>query len=343
MTSSSESVGSSFFNGIIAAAQQLGLPSHAIVTALAEKTPLKPLLADPTSRIDFDLFQQFISALEACSDNTSESDCLGIRLGRALGLGSFNALGYAAAHCELVEHALALIPKYESLVLTLGKTDVVLEDDFVYVSWSMRHQQKSELLEELFLSSWLTLGQLSTGKLLANYNIKFHFSRRPPNNKDAWALIFGEHISFDQPIAQVIIHRDLLKLPLLKNDAFMRNIMLKEADSLTSLLSNDLLHQIDQWLQIELPKGGAEFSALASYLNTSERTLRRRLKEAGHRFNDVLIKHRKEKAEYYVCNTQLTFWDVAEKLGYRQLTTFNAAYKRWTGISPAKHRAQIRI
>jgi AraC-like DNA-binding protein len=47
------------------------------------------------------------------------------------------------------------------------------------------------------------------------------------------------------------------------------------------------------------------------------------------------------KANELLHKTSLSLWEISSLLGYQQLTSFNAAYKRWTGRTPASQRKKM--
>jgi AraC-like DNA-binding protein len=73
-------------------------------------------------------------------------------------------------------------------------------------------------------------------------------------------------------------------------------------------------------------------------LNTSERTLKRRLGEEGSTFRDLSQLARQARAESLIANAQLTLTEIAAELGFSDLSSFSQAFKRWTGRAPSLAR-----
>jgi AraC-like DNA-binding protein len=69
-----------------------------------------------------------------------------------------------------------------------------------------------------------------------------------------------------------------------------------------------------------------------------ERTLRRRLKEEGATFRQILIETRGEVAVQLLENSELTIASIASILRYDDPTAFSRAFKSWSGVSPARWR-----
>ncbi len=79
---------------------------------------------------------------------------------------------------------------------------------------------------------------------------------------------------------------------------------------------------------------GAPMGEVATALGLSERSLRRRLAEAGTSYRAVLDEVRRGVAEDLLGDRGLKVDDIARQLGYAEATSFGAAYRRWTGRSP---------
>lgn len=79
----------------------------------------------------------------------------------------------------------------------------------------------------------------------------------------------------------------------------------------------------------------------ARLLNLSERTLKRRLLEEGHSFRTLLAESRAQRARSLVLNESLSLTEIAEFLGFSDLSSFSQAFKRWYGASPDKMRQSV--
>ncbi|MGF2946506.1 AraC family transcriptional regulator [Mycobacterium sp. Lab-001] len=82
-------------------------------------------------------------------------------------------------------------------------------------------------------------------------------------------------------------------------------------------------------------------SAVARQLAMSERTLRRRLAEENTTFRDLAEEVHRVLAEELLATGALSVDDVALRLGYAEATSFIAAFKRWTGTTPARYQRSV--
>jgi AraC-like DNA-binding protein len=77
---------------------------------------------------------------------------------------------------------------------------------------------------------------------------------------------------------------------------------------------------------------------VAQRLGISERTLARRLASEGHTFGEVLDGLRFDLATHYLHEKDLPISEVAWLLGYKEISAFYHAFKRWTGKTPSRAR-----
>ncbi|MDX1634202.1 MAG: helix-turn-helix transcriptional regulator [Marinobacter sp.] len=88
-----------------------------------------------------------------------------------------------------------------------------------------------------------------------------------------------------------------------------------------------------------LAEGRVGVEAVAAQLNMSRYTLYKRLKEENLTFLGLLDEVRREQALSYLQEPERPLTEVAELLGFSELSAFSRAFKRWMGTSPAEFRA----
>lgn len=83
-------------------------------------------------------------------------------------------------------------------------------------------------------------------------------------------------------------------------------------------------------------------TAFARLANMSERTLKRRLQAEGTSFRALAAEGRRAQAEALLEDDTLTIGEIAEQLGFSDLSSFSQAFKRWTGLAPSSFRSRAR-
>jgi AraC-like DNA-binding protein len=87
-----------------------------------------------------------------------------------------------------------------------------------------------------------------------------------------------------------------------------------------------------------LASDDASLESIASQLELSPRTLRRRLAAEGVSFSTLVEQSRRDEALRLLRSSRLSVEDVARQLGYTNASTFVRAFHRWTGQTPKQYR-----
>lgn len=92
-------------------------------------------------------------------------------------------------------------------------------------------------------------------------------------------------------------------------------------------------------LRRSLPSGRPELKHIARDLGMSERTLQRRITEAGTSFRDLLTEARHSLSQVLLANEAVQIDEIAFLLGYQDVSSFHRAFRDWEGVSPRRWRA----
>ena len=77
---------------------------------------------------------------------------------------------------------------------------------------------------------------------------------------------------------------------------------------------------------------------MASTLDISTRTLKRRLAASGTTFQRLRDEIQFDLARQLLRNTTIPTGQIASIVGYSESSAFNRAFRRWAGVSPARWR-----
>jgi AraC-like DNA-binding protein len=91
----------------------------------------------------------------------------------------------------------------------------------------------------------------------------------------------------------------------------------------------------------QLPDGEPRRQEIASTLEMSDRTLHRRLEAEGTPFQRLLDDTRRELAQQYLGQTDVSLADATYLLGFGDQSSFFRACKRWFGTSPRLYRIRL--
>ena len=152
---------------------------------------------------------------------------------------------------------------------------------------------------------------------------------------------FGCSVEFGAPSDQLEFSNETLALPLLTADPQLLQTLrplCEEAARVRHTALGSIRASVENEVQRLLPNGGANADVVAKALALSVRTLSRRLSAEGTTFVEVVDQLRRGLALEYLKEPGFTLSQIAWLLGYEGSTSFNHAFKRWTGCSPSAAR-----
>jgi AraC-like DNA-binding protein len=308
------------------------LKSRYNITINVEDVDIKiEALKNDRARVDISK----LKALFSLAMQKSKDENLALNIGSTIHINTFGILGYIMSNSRTLKEALQNLQKYH---FTIGKMLIpklsILEESF---KLSFESNNNIRYKNELHLSAiYKILKEITQDKLKPKY---VYFSHSKPENIDRYIDIFTDRIYFQKDENALIFDIRLLNLPIAGNNPALLNLFIKEAESISNNIfdvkfQNIVYKMIIERLDREIPS----IEEIARELNISSRTLQSRLKNENQSFSDILLKAKKELSKYYFENTQMSISQIADSLGYFQLSSFNRAFKSWFGIAPSQYR-----
>lgn len=111
---------------------------------------------------------------------------------------------------------------------------------------------------------------------------------------------------------------------------------------LMKLRGEDLfLNRVRETVLQQLPGGLPKVEDVAHSLDSSARTLQRRLQERNLRYQQVLDEVRSELALQLIRDHTLSLNEVADYLGFNDQSALQHAFRRWHGMPPGRYRKKF--
>ncbi len=133
-----------------------------------------------------------------------------------------------------------------------------------------------------------------------------------------------------------------LQLPLLTADNDLYSVLTVYCEAVLSDKSRNLppiIVSVERAIADRMASGEANQNVIAKDLGMSARTLSRRLAQENTTFFKVVEQLRSALAVNYLKDSELALAEIAFLLGYSGLSSFNDAFKRWTGKTPGQYRS----
>lgn len=166
------------------------------------------------------------------------------------------------------------------------------------------------------------------------------FTHPAPHDVKPFRDFFQLPVVFDAPFDGLVSHGDWWEHPMPEANGITRARIEWRANTLLKSLPDlDLMvDRVAQAVRRSLPDGDLRVQAIARRLGMSARTLARRLHAEGQSYQQVLDEERAEQAKRDLAGGALSVREVAERVGFGNLSAFHRAFKAWTGCTPAEFR-----
>jgi len=287
-------------------------------------------LADIGARVkDADFERLIINALRLTGN-----PALGLELGLNLNMSAHAVLGQAFMTCRDLRQLMELFMRYYHLLSPGLELEFdVLNEQCVLTIVNDTPFAAAEFGHELIAAAVLnTLRELLNKPDLVAH-IEMPYPR--PAHGERYLEVFGDNVSFNCVSARICFDSQLLEQLLPSSNPALRALYENECARLLVDLEEEQ-SVAEQTLRLLRKFEGQypQMPQLASMLNFSPRTYRRRLDEENQSFQELLDRVRAEHATRYLQNTRLPLSTIAYQVGFNDTSNFRRAYLKWTGRSP---------
>lgn len=323
-----------FLNDVLQAATYRGLDVEAL---LADNGLSRKRLQSAGTRISIDQYSQVLRQLR----HQTNDAFMGF-LSRPVPPRAFNAFAHSVVGCrnlgEVCDQANAFYALFcddfhwrleedNGDILVAVHINRVLPVDYRFIIQSL-------LLMTLRLFGWL-LGEDIEAK-----SVHFSFSKHATD--DNLAYLFGSHIHYDSAAdflridgsygkAKLACNRDQVAL-MLRNTRHLF-LVSRNRKALSQVVRRRLLlSKSETWLEIE---------EVASQLGLDKHQLWRKLRKEGTCFLDIRDQIKRDWALLLLEDPANTVERVADTLRYSDVSAFRKAFKKWTGLQPARYRREL--
>lgn len=279
-------------------------------------------------------FQRFVKLLELTASATG-NPFFGAELGFQQGIRVFGSIGYAISTSATVGDALDTMLHHYSL----QTTGVMLRLD----RFGSKAMLSADIVVPTPLGARQIMGQLCACgteimRLFLGRNWKadeVHLAHAVAGlDRRRYHQLFGEDIRFDAAKTALVFEAKVLSIPLPDADPALHDLIERQINALSLQSVEDLVPQVEATIRNAMPQGDVSLETIAKALAMSPRSLQRHLGDSGTTFQELLDGVRWQAAEHYLLNSSLQLTQIAELLGFRALSNFSHAFRRWQGVSP---------
>jgi AraC-like DNA-binding protein len=283
------------------------------------------------ARVSISALQQVVGRAVALTGQPG----LGIMLGLRMRVPAHGYLGFAALTAPTLRHAIELAVRYSPTRTTaLGLRFEEGEPSSLYIDEYCELGAARETVLYMFTVGLWRIGEELTGRRLSGV-AEYAFpepAARPHMSGAPVSVVYG------QPAHRLRFSRGYLELPLIMAEPSASLLAQEQCERELEALDRDTLVERVRGV-LPRPEGGVRnVDEVAAALGISVRTLHRKLKAEGIVFSDLSKALQQREACRMLADASLSIEQVAESVGYSDVSSFTRAFRRWTGTTPAVYR-----
>jgi AraC-like DNA-binding protein len=285
-------------------------------------------------------YRQMIGLLERAAE-TLECPDFGMRLAKRQSpvgvLGPLDiAMRNAATLGDAFRYCATNVHTYSSA------TAIYLDSEPAEDRWMLRFDillsrtpQQRQVAEHALLVTYLAIQMMSGSRARAR---EIWFTHEPASRPAVYRSYFGAPVCFGQPFNAIILGARDEALPVVGRNEQIYELATNFIDAQFPKTDAPLSAKVRMILKRRLAKGGGFYEDVAGELGMHPRTLQRRLRAEGARFDAIKDEIRREAASTYLGQTRIPVTRVAGLLGYSELSALSRSCQRWFSRSPRQFR-----
>jgi len=271
-------------------------------------------------------------------DGLFRDPCLGLKYNKYWHPSQLHALGYAWISSKSLTEALQRLVRYAK-ILTEGLAYHMAADgdeDVITIEIDIQMPPAiHRLISTALAANLVSMCRMNYRQALNPLWVGFEHAQ-PPCAGDYFAF-FKAQVRFGMEATSVAFDREVLDRELIGHNPQLA----KHADQvLARYLAEhdkaDIAERVKMKIAEMMPSGEATAKNVARKLYLSNRSLNRRLSDAGTSYRDLLDETRSEMASHYLKDRNVDLREIPYLLGYKSYSSFFRAHKRWTGQSPTE-------
>lgn len=276
--------------------------------------------------------------------------------------GAYHALELACLSSHTVGDAMQIIVRYFNVINPEVSFSLTNSGEMFIVEMKLNQGFKYvAFYPELVLVGIVLRFQnpmLQVGKIHS-----VEFAHAPAGNLEEYEKLFGTKVLFNRTKNAINISKEtwISVVPFSNTDLLQsledylieerRKVLIgHESDDLKQKLTHlsegdkalantdDLINKVQRFVVLEIANKDLKINDAAHFLGMSVRSLQRYLQDNKSSFSLILDSTRESLAKKYLLDESLSIAEVGFLLGFSEQSTFQRAFKRWTGTSPLSFR-----
>ncbi|GAA4802021.1 AraC family transcriptional regulator [Litoribaculum gwangyangense] len=314
--------------------------------AIAEGMSLKdfedlPISLEEAENLKFVSADEHLRAHELIDEKLKPG--FAIRVGQQMKIDDYGVLGLSWRTCAKVREIFDRSERYFKLLSNTYNWEVKEGKEISNIILNRDANRRGmQLSSEASLSATMVVMQAMSEKKV--WPIEVCFKHNPPKDLSSFDEAFKCSLNFNQPKYSISYKTHDLNLRTAKADTSINNYLLKQVDEQLKgikIPGSKFVRDVEALIKDALPTGIPSIQYISDLTAMSNRTLTRRLSEAGVTYRDLVKKTQKEIAKELLRKKSESIGEIAFLTGFSEQSAFNRAFKKWTDLTPTEFQKTI--
>lgn len=268
-------------------------------------------------------------------------ECFGLRVAEHCFPTDFHGLLFAMQSSTTIGEALERVVRFSHIVTTSANLDLQRGERSCMLFYRpLPGAQIEQIATEALIASALRFARQSWSEV--DFITAVELARPRPEQPERWEALLGCPVRFEAPCNAIEYAVEPLGRALRTGNSELASSLDQVLLAyLQRLRSTKLPEQVRSAIVRQLPHGEVQQGSVAVELGMSVRNLHRHLLKYATSFKELLDDTRQQLAFDYLRQPHCSVNEVCYRLGFNEPSSFNRAFRRWTGVTPGQWRRQV--
>ena len=301
---------------------------------ITQKTGIDSVIMDdPDIRIPL---RQYLDLWKLTVETTGDPS-LAIHLRDKYGQKITHFVIHIIINSNTVIEALDNWKRYFNLICEVNVVEYEIGENLEIIHSIASPEYQNIWMPEHSLSSIMKYGKHFLGQHFSP--LKVLFQHAGPGNQGSYQKVFNCPVLFNQPKNAIVLPLQVLDYKVDRSDPHLQAYLKKQAEEIIQNRSQDhsTINRVQEIILAHIGSGRLDADFVSGLMGLSRSAVHRKLKQEGTTFNKLLQETRQLLAGSYL-NLGMNSAQIAFLLGYAEPSSFQHAFKRWTGLNPGEFR-----
>ncbi len=255
--------------------------------------------------------------------------------------GVFSLLARQLVHCSNLRSVYQYCCHFYNLITPALDVEFVVEQQQAKFILHLNAPEKDDLgmLRELFLLIWHRFPSWMVGLKVPLDEVTLKLPK--PNHSAEHRLMYPCPVHYEHAQDSIVFDRSFLDLPVVQTPSTLREHLpqLPQEWFKRQAYYPVFTRRVKDYLESNTELVGINMDEMATQLQMTSRTLRRKLTEEGTSFQLLKDEMRRDAAIHHLSQPNQAISQIATLLGFSEPAAFARAFKQWTGVPPSVYRS----